>query len=362
MKRALQLAEQGLGSVEPNPMVGCVIVRDGTVIGEGYHQRFGEAHAEVNALQACQEANETTRGATAYVTLEPCCHFGKTPPCSQALIKAGVRRVVIAMTDPFDKVDGGGLVELNAAGIETSTGVMQHEALELNSAYRKRVQTGRPWCIAKWAMTADGRIATSIGQSQWITNETSRHDVHLLRGRCDAILVGMGTVIADDPMLTARPTGPRTATRVVFCSTRLPSTSSKLVQSAQQGPLLLIVSSTINAERLAPLQRLGANVYRCKSSDLVSIASEGIEHLGSLGMTNVMIEGGGELMGSVVKSGEIDEYHIYVGAKVFGGRTAPGPIGGKGFETLAEAVQLRLVGSQQIGNDIKLIYRKALIS
>ncbi len=203
-------------------MVGCVIVRDGTVVGQGYHRQFGGPHAEIEALNSLAAASDA-KGATAYVTLEPCCHHGKTPPCSEALISAGLTHVVVAMADPFAKVDGGGLRQLRDAGIETTVGVLSEKAEFLNAPYLKKVLTGKPWVIAKWAMTMDGRIATVSGQSQWITGQASRAEVHRLRGRTDAIAVGMGTVEADDPMLTARPPGPRIATRIVFCRHRLPS-------------------------------------------------------------------------------------------------------------------------------------------
>ncbi|WP_345324283.1 bifunctional diaminohydroxyphosphoribosylaminopyrimidine deaminase/5-amino-6-(5-phosphoribosylamino)uracil reductase RibD [Novipirellula rosea] len=355
MRLALGLAEQGRGSVEPNPMVGCVIVRDNQVIGQGYHQRFGGPHAEVHALRDAGDA----RGATAYVTLEPCCHHGKTPPCSDALISAGVRRVVVAMADPFEQVDGGGLAQLNRAGIETRVGVLEHEARELNAAYLKRLQTGRPFTIAKWAMTVDGRIATSTGQSQWISSEASRADVHALRGRVDAIAVGMGTVIADDPMLTARPPGVRTATRVVFCAHRLPTARSRLIQSASEVPVLLIVSPEIDASEVAKLEQLGASVYRCTSSNLVHMIHQSLDFLGSQSMTNVMIEGGGELMASFLTADAIDQYEVYVGAKVFGGRGALGPVAGDGFASVADAAALQLVRLQRLGdNDVKLVYRR----
>ncbi|TWU34128.1 Riboflavin biosynthesis protein RibD [Novipirellula aureliae] len=364
MRQALNLARQGLGFVEPNPMVGCLLVRDGAVIGQGYHESYGGPHAEVNALESCRRANHDPNGATAYVTLEPCCHFGKTPPCTRALIEAGVARVVVAMADPFSEVNGGGLAELNAAGIETATGILEDQARELNAAYLKRVTAKKPWCIAKWAMTVDGRIATTLGQSQWITGETSRADVHRLRARCDAIVVGMQTVIADDPLLTARlatnnTKAQRTATRIVFCTQRLPPIESKLVQSAKQIPLLLIVSMAIENARLEQLETLGATVYRCHSSDRLQMVSEAMEYLGSLGMTNVMLEGGGELISSFVNSGEVDEYHVYIGAKVFGGRTAPGPIGGTGFPTLDEAAAVQLISLDRMDQDVKLVYRKS---
>src|SRR4051794_5088755 len=206
MRRALDLAERGRGFVEPNPVVGAVVVRDGSLVGEGWHERYGEAHAEVNALSA---AGEAARGATLYVTLEPCCHHGKTPPCTDTVLRAGVRRVVAAMLDPFPRVAGGGFAVLLAAGVDVAVGVCEAEARRLNAPYLTLLTHGRPHVHAKWAMTLDGKIATRTGQSQWISNEASRRRVHELRGRMDAVVVGIGTVLADDPMLTARPPGPR---------------------------------------------------------------------------------------------------------------------------------------------------------
>src|SRR5919197_3355884 len=207
MSRALELAERGRGFVEPNPLVGAVVVRDGRVVGEGWHRRYGEAHAEVNALAA---AGEAARGATLYVTLEPCCHHGKTPPCTDAVLRAGVRRVVAAMADPFPQVAGQGVAQLRAAGVEVEVGVCEREARELNAPYLTLLAEGRPYVHAKWAMSLDGKIATRGGDSRWISGPASREVVHRLRGRVDAILVGAGTVRADDPLLTARPLGPRT--------------------------------------------------------------------------------------------------------------------------------------------------------
>src|SRR5215210_4216404 len=216
MTRALELAGRGRGWVEPNPLVGAVVVRDAAVVGEGWHEKFGQAHAEVNALR---QAGELARGATLYVTLEPCCHFGKTPPCTEAVIGAGVRRVVSAMLDPFPQVAGQGASRLREAGIVVEVGVGDAAARQLNAPYLKRLRTGRPWVHAKWAMTLDGKIATRTGQSKWITGEAARARVHELRGRMDAIIVGKGTLLADDPLLTARPPGPRAATRVVLAGT-----------------------------------------------------------------------------------------------------------------------------------------------
>src|SRR5688500_6693810 len=206
MRQALALATRGRGAVEPNPMVGAVVLSaDGRLVGEGYHERFGGPHAEVIALAT---AGEGSRGGTLYVTLEPCCHHGKTPPCTDAVLRSGVRRVVAAMADPFPKVAGGGLRVLRDAGLEVHVGPCGAEAGRLNAPYLKLVRTGRPWVHLKWAMTLDGRIATRTGDSKWISSEASRAKVHDLRGRVDAVVVGRGTVIADDPLLTARPPGP----------------------------------------------------------------------------------------------------------------------------------------------------------
>src|SRR5436305_1406899 len=205
MRRALELAERGRGFVEPNPLVGAVVVRDGSVVGEGWHRRYGEAHAEVNALA---QAGEAARGATLYVTLEPCCHVGKTPPCTDAVLAAGISRVVAAMADPFPKVAGGGIARLRAAGVAVAVGLGESEARRLNAPYLKLLATGRPYVHAKWAMTLDGKIATRTGDSRWISNEASRRVVHAMRGRMDAILVGIGTALVDDPSLTAPPPRP----------------------------------------------------------------------------------------------------------------------------------------------------------
>ena len=248
MRRAVELAERGRGHVEPNPLVGAVIVRDGQIVGEGWHKKFGQAHAEVNAFTS---AGEAARGATLYVTLEPCCHHGKTPPCTDAVIRAGIARVVAALQDPFPQVAGQGAALLRAAGIPIEFGVCAKEARRQNAPYLKLLATGRPYVHAKWAMSLDGKIATRTGDSQWISNETSRRRVHELRGRMDGILVGIGTALADDPLLTARPPGPRTACRVILDSKgRLPITS-QLVRTAAQVPTL-IVTVLQDANRIAP--------------------------------------------------------------------------------------------------------------
>src|SRR5229473_850735 len=239
MARALELAEKGRGYVEPNPLVGAVIVHDGKVVGEGWHESFGKPHAEINALA---KAGEAARGAALYVTLEPCCHHGKTPPCTEAILRAGVLRVVAAMKDPFPAVAGQGVARLRQAGVVLEMGLMENEARRLNAPYLKLISTGRPYVHAKWAMTLDGKIATRTGDSKWISGEMSRRHTHELRGRMDAIIVGIGTVLADNPSLTVRPPGPRVPVRVVLDSRgRLPE-SCQLAMTARETPVLVVAA------------------------------------------------------------------------------------------------------------------------
>ncbi|TWU58067.1 bifunctional diaminohydroxyphosphoribosylaminopyrimidine deaminase/5-amino-6-(5-phosphoribosylamino)uracil reductase RibD [Rubripirellula reticaptiva] len=358
MSAAIRLAWRGQGHVEPNPMVGCLIVRDGVVIGEGYHAKFGGPHAEVAALQSLDSVDDA-RGATAYVTLEPCCHFGKTPPCADALVDAGVGRVVIAMQDPFEQVAGGGITRLRAAGIGVTVGVLGDEAAAMNAPFIKRVREGRPWVIAKWAMTIDGRIATESGESQWITGASSRAAVHQLRGRVDAIVVGMGTVIADDPMLDARPPGARVANRIVFCRRRLPGIDSKLVRTAAGVPLWLVAGPEVDAEKLRQLASLGAKVIPVATGDGVGMVDQAIGELAKNGATNVMLEGGGELLSSFFAANQVDECHVYIGAKAFGGAAAPGPIGGVGVASLDQAWRFELRELDRFDGDVRLIYRRS---
>ncbi|WP_044301572.1 bifunctional diaminohydroxyphosphoribosylaminopyrimidine deaminase/5-amino-6-(5-phosphoribosylamino)uracil reductase RibD [Rhodopirellula sallentina] len=366
MAEAIEIAWGGLGHVEPNPMVGCVLVRDGQVVGRGYHERYGEGHAEVNALEDCQAQGNSAEGATAYVTLEPCCHFGKTPPCADALINAGVARVVVAVVDPFDQVDGGGVQRLRNAGIDVVTGVLASRAESQLAAYLKRVRASRPWVIAKWAMSMDGRIATTTGESQWITGPASRVGVHELRGRVDGIAVGMGTVIADDPMLTARHGGPRTPARIVFARKRLPAVTSKLVQTASEVPVWIVAGPELPETELSQLSARGAHVLPVASGDVVAMIDEALLRFGGSDnpsggpMTHLMIEGGGELTGSFVAGDFVDECHVYIGAKVIGGRTAAGPVGGNGIELLADATRFTVDDVTRFEDDVRVIYRRAV--
>jgi diaminohydroxyphosphoribosylaminopyrimidine deaminase/5-amino-6-(5-phosphoribosylamino)uracil reductase len=316
MRRAIELARQGEGRVEPNPMVGAVIASPGgTVVGEGFHERFGGPHAEVVALAV---AGEAARGGTLYVTLEPCCHHGKTPPCTQAILAAGITRVVVAAGDPFPAVAGGGIATLRAAGVVVETGVCETEAVRLTAPFRMLVTQGRPWVIAKWAATLDGFLAAPPGDDRWISSPESRAIVHELRGRVDAILVGIGTALADDPMLSARPEGPRRALRVVLdSSARLPLTS-QLVGTARHWPLLVATGPSADPTRIGDLVAAGAEVWRSDAADpcerLVGLLAE----LGRRRHTNVLVEGGAGVLDTFFRAGLVDEIWAFTAAKVFG--------------------------------------------
>jgi len=359
MTHALELAVQGEGAVEPNPMVGCVIVRDDKVVGAGWHRQFGGPHAEVDALAKAGAASE---GATMYVSLEPCCHQGKTPPCTRAIIDAKICRVVLAMRDPFPQVDGGGMEQLQAAGIVVETGLLEDESKQLNAPYLKRLDTGLPWVIAKWAMTLDGKIATRNGDSQWISNEKSRKIVHQLRGRVDAIIVGRGTAKADDPLLTARPPGPRVATRVVLDSQASLSLDSQLVKTASQAPVLIAVSAQAPEENRQRLEASGCEVLLLSGNSHENRLQQLLAELGSRQMTNLLVEGGGHLFGGLFDLQAIDEVHTFIASKLIGGDCAPTPIGGKGVSDMGQAWELGCPVSENLAGDIYLhgrLQRKA---
>jgi diaminohydroxyphosphoribosylaminopyrimidine deaminase/5-amino-6-(5-phosphoribosylamino)uracil reductase len=336
MRRALELAERGRGHVEPNPLVGAVVVRGGQRVGEGWHERHGAAHAEVNALA---EAGEAARGATLYVTLEPCCHHGKTPPCTDAILRAGVARVVAAMTDPFPRVAGQGTEALRAAGVAVEVGAGEAEARRLNAPYLKLLGTGRPYVHAKWAMTLDGKIATRSGDSKWISNEASRRHVHALRGRMDAIVVGIGTALADDPLLTVRPPGPRTPVRVVLDSAARLPLSSRLVTSARAAPVLVVTGPPAAPSRVYALTKAGCEVLTLSAPRRPAVPDL-LDALGRRRMTNVLVEGGSEVLGSFLDAGAIDEVHVFLAPRLAGGTDAKTPVGGIGVGRIAEALPL----------------------
>lgn len=350
MNRALAEAARGRGRVEPNPMVGAVLVRDGSLVGVGHHGHFGGPHAEVVALA---DAGDRAQGATLYVTLEPCCHHGKTPPCTDAVLRAGVARVVAAMADPFPRVAGGGLAILREAGIDVAVGVGETEVRRLNAPYLKRILTGTAFVTAKWAMTLDGKMACANGDSRWISNEQSRARVHEFRGLVDAILVGIGTALRDDPELTARPAGPRVATRVVLDrSARLPL-SGRLATTAREIPTLVVVGESAPAERVRALEDAGCEIFR-PSGDGESAPAALLRELAARGMTNVLVEGGGQILGAFRDADQIDAVDVFIAPKLEGGQPIHAPLAGSGSIRMADAPRLEAITTEFLGGDLRV--------
>jgi diaminohydroxyphosphoribosylaminopyrimidine deaminase / 5-amino-6-(5-phosphoribosylamino)uracil reductase len=348
MARALELAIQGRGRVEPNPMVGAVIVRDGEIIAEGWHQEFGGPHAEIVALNA---AGERARGADLYVTLEPCCHQGKTPPCTEAVIAAGVARVIVGCEDPNPQVAGQGVDALREAGI-TADVLDEVAASKLIAPFRKLMTRQQPWVIAKWAMTLDGKIASHTGESQWVSSPASRALVHQLRSTMDAILVGRQTVERDNPLLTARPPGPRVATRIVLDSEASILLESQLVQTVEQAPLMIVARETAPAERVKLLEDAGAEVFKLPLVPWQEQLQMLLAELGSRGMTNLMVEGGALVLGAFADIQAIDEVHAFIAPKLVGGKEAPSPIAGQGVADMAGAQHLADVEINVLEGDV----------
>ena len=365
MARALHLAERGEGLVEPNPLVGAVIVDSALrLVGEGWHERFGGSHAEVNALG---RAGSSAAGNVLFVTLEPCCHFGKTPPCTEALIAAGIKRVVIAAPDPFPQVAGKGITRLREAGIQVEIGLLEQQARELTAPFRKLVELGTPFVHAKWAMTLDGKLASRTGTSRWISNPSSREIVQHLRGRMDAIVIGGGTAAADDPLLTARPAGPRTALRIVVDSQARLSLDSQLVRTANEIPVLVAASAAAPADNLRRLREAGVEVVTFparRTADTETGTGSGnfnsgqtdvpalLRELGRRRFTNLLVEGGSKLLGSFFDLGLIDMAHVFVAPKLVGGSRAMTPLGGHGLAEMSHAVQLEAPQIQILEGDV----------
>ena len=365
MYQALALAEQGRGLAEPNPMVGCVLVKDGHELGRGYHQGFGGPHAEVHALQDAARRGESVQGATVYVTLEPCSHFGKTPPCADALVEARVARVVVAMVDPHPRVSGQGIEKLREAGIEVVVGVCQQQAQQLNEPFTKRTTTGLPWVIAKWAATLDGKTATHTGHSKWISSPASRQLVHDMRARVDAVMVGVGTVLADDPQLTARDVEiKRTARRIVIDPELRMAPPSKLALGAEpgdppvtigidsevyNGPSQRIKDYTEHGIAFMPLPRLESQYL-----DLEPL----LRHLAEAhNATNVLVEGGAGLVGSMFEQGLVDQVLVFVAPKLLGDERATPAVTGQLRDRIDESTVLDLRDVQRIEDDVLLDYR-----
>ncbi len=355
MARALQLAQRGLYSTTPNPRVGCVMVRDGRVIGEGWHERAGLPHAEAVALDAIVGAGATARGATAYVTLEPCSHFGRTPPCADALIAEGVSRVVVAMQDPNPLVAGQGLAKLAAAGIDVASGLLESEATELNSGFVSRMTRGRPWLRLKIAASLDGKTALNNGLSQWITGADARRDAHGWRARSCAVLTGIGTVKDDNPRLTVRevPTT-RQPLRVVIDS-RL---ETPLDAAVLEGGNVLIAAAQENAERAGALRARGAEIVLLPNANGKVELVDLLQELGRRGINEVLAEAGTRLNGSLLSEGCVDELLIYQ-APILLGDAARGMFGLAELTDLAGARRLNIIERRAVGADFRIRARLA---
>ena len=357
LARAIELARRGQGRTSPNPVVGAVVVRDGEVVGEGWHEALGEPHAEVNALRA---AGAQAAGATLYVTLEPCCHHGKTPPCTDAIVEAGVRRVVVGSDDPTEKASGRGLGILRDEGVEidVADGDLAASARLLNQGFRKHARTGRPWVLFKSAMTLDGKVATGGGDSKWISGESSRSLAHHWRSSVDAVTVGIGTALADDPQLTARIDGVhRQPRRVVFDSTARLPLDSQLVAAAPEVELTVVVSRAAPRPATDALEMAGAQVIVATGGNEPARVRNALAQLGAEGVTSVLLEGGPRLAGAFFDAGEVDEVRLFLAPLLLGGRTARDPLEGEGVERIEDALRALTLDCARSGDDVLVTAR-----
>jgi diaminohydroxyphosphoribosylaminopyrimidine deaminase/5-amino-6-(5-phosphoribosylamino)uracil reductase len=358
LARAIELAEQGRGQVSPNPLVGAVIARGAQTLAEGFHRRLGAAHAEVEAISAL--GGQDLSDATLYVSLEPCCHHGRTPPCTDAIRRAGIRRVVVAADDPSEHASGRGLGILRDEGVQV---VMADDELAArarlqNQPFRKHARTGRPWVLFKSAMTLDGKVATRSGDSQWISGEVSRTLTHRWRTECDAVAVGIGTALADDPQLTARLPGvDRQPRRIVFDSlARLPL-DGRLVRGARTVPLTVVVSRAAPRTATDALATHDVDVVVATGENEPARVRSALGQLGAAGITSIMLEGGPHLAGNFLDAGEVDEIRLFVAPLVLGGRTARNPLEGEGVEQIADAARALTLESQPVGEDVLISAR-----
>lgn len=356
MYRALELAKKGTGAVNPNPLVGAVLVKDNRIIGEGYHQKYGQLHAERNAIADCYRRGENPAGAELYATLEPCCHYGKTPPCTEAIIENKIVKVYVGSNDPNPLVDGGGIAVLRAHGIEVETGILKQECDALNEIFFHYIRTKRPFVLMKYAMTMDGKIATVTGDSKWITGEAARRQVHEDRNRCAAIMAGVGTVIADNPMLNCRLPEGHSPVRII-CDTSLRTPADSLVvTTAKEIPTILATCCT-DKEKQKVFTDKGCKILEVtetydkngkKQLDLQDLCKQ----LGEQKIDSVLLEGGAVLNGSALQAGIVSCMQTYIAPKIFGGQEAKSPVGGSGVKLACEAYGFEIKEIRRIGEDI----------
>ena len=368
MRRAIELAKKGSGHVNPNPLVGAVIVRDGEIIGEGYHECYGQLHAERNAIANAKKRGNSLEGSTIYVTLEPCCHYGKTPPCTEAIIEEKIARVVVGSDDPNPLVSGKGFQMLREKGIEVIPHFLKEECDAMNHVFFHYIRTGTPYVAMKYAMTMDDKIACYTGDSKWVTGEESRAHVQTLRNHYKGIMAGIGTVLADDPMLNCRIEGGRDPIRIIADShLRIPM-DSQLVRTAGQQPLIVACLPDADEEKAAQLQEKGVEVLRIPGVTTADITEEQKEvislpvlmkELGARKIDGILLEGGGQLNESALQAGIVDRIYCYIAPKIFGGAQAKTPVEGQGLTRAADAWQFNRIGMQEFGQDILLEYEKA---
>ncbi len=351
MLRALELAERGRGRVEPNPVVGAVVAKGETIVGEGWHQAYGGPHAEVNALSA---AGDKAEGATLYVTLEPCCHVGKTPPCTDAIIGAGISRVVAAMQDPFHEVAGRGFEKLRERGIRVEVGLCERPAARVNAPFIKLTTRGLPFFIAKWAMTLDGKIASVTGDSTYISSEASRRIVHQWRDKADAVVIGLRTALADDPLLTSRIPGGRNPRRIIIDTRAELPIASKLVKTVAEAPVWVACGKSAPVEAVHALERAGCRVIPLRETrrrvDITALA----ELLGHERITNVLVEGGGAVHASFFEAKLVDRVMAFIAPKLIGGANAPTPLAGRGIRLVANAWTLSETKTTPVESDVMI--------
>lgn len=352
MERAIKLAENGIGWTNPNPLVGAVIVKNGKIIGEGYHARYGELHAERNAIASLTESAE---GATLYVTLEPCCHYGKTPPCTEAILEQKIARVVIGSRDPNPKVAGKGAAILRKAGVTVEEDFMREECDRLNPVFFHYITTKTPYVVMKYAMTADGKIATKTGASKWITGAEAREEVHNMRHRYMGIMAGIGTVLADDPMLNVRLENKRDPVRIICDSQLQIPESSRICRSAGQYRTI-VGCADAKQEKISCLRNMGIEVVQLPDANGKVDLKALMAYLGEIGIDSILLEGGGTLNDGALRAGIVQEMKVFIAPKVFGGALAKSPVSGIGVDVPGDAVSLKLENVRKIGEDLLLEY------
>ncbi|MEI6435391.1 MAG: bifunctional diaminohydroxyphosphoribosylaminopyrimidine deaminase/5-amino-6-(5-phosphoribosylamino)uracil reductase RibD [Bacteroidota bacterium] len=355
MKRAIALAMKGTGWVNPNPLVGAVLVSDGRIIGEGFHEFYGGPHAEVNAIGAVNEINAgLIAGSTLYVTLEPCSHYGKTPPCVDLIIEKKIGTVVIGMADPNPMVNGKGIVRLKENGITVEVGMLQPEIRRMNEVFNKFILTGLPFVVMKTAMTLDGKIATVTNASKWITGEASRKVVHQLRQRLSSIMVGVDTIISDDPTLNIRLKGEWKNPLKVITDTRLKIPMKAKILTNDPQLTLIATTNLADKKKLKEIERLGAQALVCPVKDDKVDLQFLMKSLGTMGIDSVLLEGGSTLAFSAMKEGIVDKIISFIAPKIIGGAHAPSPVGGAGIENIEDAIALIGMKIKKVGNDLMI--------